>query len=189
MIIFETERLYARPWLASDEEFVVEMYTDPEVSRYIGRTPNATFTEAEIRQSFPTRLAKQKEWTQSVGKWPIIRKLDHQPLGMIIFAPVPDGDGVQTGDIEIGWHLHRSAWGNGYATEAAAEALRRGFLYNLNLSKVVSICYKENVASERVMQRLGLTLKGTTSKYYGIENVTLYEITREEHEAYLNRNV
>lgn len=57
--------------------------------------------------------------------------------------------------VEIGWRLVRTAWGNGYATEAAREALRFGF-EDLGLKEVVSFTTVSNVASRRVMERLGM---------------------------------
>ena len=55
--------------------------------------------------------------------------------------------------LEVGWRLARSAWGHGYATEAAAAALARGLQ---EVETVVSTTALSNVRSQRVMQRLGM---------------------------------
>jgi len=60
---------------------------------------------------------------------------------------------------EIGWRLARAAWGQGYATEAAALALRHAFEV-LDLPQVVSFTATVNVASQAVMRRIGLTRRG-----------------------------
>jgi len=56
----------------------------------------------------------------------------------------------------VGWRLARSAWGHGYATEAAEAALAYAF-DELRLDEVVSFTATTNVRSQRVMQRLGMT--------------------------------
>jgi RimJ/RimL family protein N-acetyltransferase len=57
---------------------------------------------------------------------------------------------------EIGWRLARSAWGRGYATEAARAALDVAFT-RLGLTEVVSFTTHDNVRSQAVMRRLGMT--------------------------------
>ena len=55
--------------------------------------------------------------------------------------------------LEVGWRLARSAWGHGYATEAATAALTRGLQ---EVDSVVSTTARTNVRSQRVMQRIGM---------------------------------
>ena len=55
--------------------------------------------------------------------------------------------------LEVGWRLARSAWGHGYATEAATAALARGLQ---EVDSVVSTTALTNVRSQRVMERLGM---------------------------------
>jgi RimJ/RimL family protein N-acetyltransferase len=56
--------------------------------------------------------------------------------------------------VEVGWRLGPGFRGRGYATEAASAALRWGFT-DLGLDTVISIFEPDNVASGRVMDRLG----------------------------------
>jgi ribosomal-protein-alanine N-acetyltransferase len=58
--------------------------------------------------------------------------------------------------VEVGWRLKRSAWGHGYATEAALAALDYGFTDG-GLDEIVSMTAVTNVRSQRVMQRIGMT--------------------------------
>ena len=58
--------------------------------------------------------------------------------------------------MEVGWRLARSAWGRGFATEAAREALRVGF-DEVGLPEVVSMTSVPNTPSRAVMERLGMT--------------------------------
>lgn len=57
--------------------------------------------------------------------------------------------------VEIGWRLARSAWGKGYATEAATAAMKWGFR-DLNLNEIVSFSVPQNRRSRKVMERLGM---------------------------------
>ena len=58
--------------------------------------------------------------------------------------------------VEVGWRFRRSAWGNGYATEAARAALDYGFNV-AGLEEIVSLTTRTNERSQAVMRRLGLT--------------------------------
>ena len=58
--------------------------------------------------------------------------------------------------VEVGWRLKRSAWGHGYATEAALAALDYGFVV-AELDEIVSMTAVTNLRSQRVMQRIGMT--------------------------------
>jgi len=59
-------------------------------------------------------------------------------------------------DVEVGWRLAKTAWGHGYATEAARAALAFGF-DQLGLAEIVSFTVPANLPSQRVMERLGMT--------------------------------
>ena len=81
--------------------------------------------------------------------------------------------------IEIGWHLGRAYWGQGYATESSLGALRHGF-ETLGLAEIYAIVHHANTRSLRVCGRLGMTLVGTTDRYHDME-LKLYRILSGEH--------
>jgi RimJ/RimL family protein N-acetyltransferase len=58
-------------------------------------------------------------------------------------------------DVEIGWRLREDAWGQGYATEAAAAVLAWAWA-NLPVDRIVSFTIPTNLASQRVMERIGM---------------------------------
>jgi RimJ/RimL family protein N-acetyltransferase len=64
--------------------------------------------------------------------------------------------------LEIGWTLGKPYWGMGYATEAAASAMRYAFLTQ-PVTKLISCIHPDNVASQAVASRLGET-KGARSE-------------------------
>ena len=57
--------------------------------------------------------------------------------------------------VEVGWRLARSAWGHGFATEAAEASLEYGFVA-LGLEEIVSFTATGNTRSRAVMERLGM---------------------------------
>ena len=60
--------------------------------------------------------------------------------------------------VEAGWHVHRSRWRNGYASEAGAAALDVAF-GRLELERVISLILKENVPSAGVARKLGMAIE------------------------------
>jgi RimJ/RimL family protein N-acetyltransferase len=60
-------------------------------------------------------------------------------------------------DPEVGWWVDPAWWGRGIATEAGARSVRWGF-ETLGLPRLVSICLEDNLASRRVMEKLGFSL-------------------------------
>ncbi len=61
-------------------------------------------------------------------------------------------------DPEIGWWLARRCWGRGLATEAARAALWDAF-ERAGLERIISIARPANIASTRIMEKLGLRLE------------------------------
>lgn len=83
------------------------------------------------------------------------RRADGEFLGFVGLA-VPSFAAPFTPCIEVGWRLAPEAWGHGYATEGAREAVRFGF-ERLGLAQIVSFTVPANVRSRAVMERLGMT--------------------------------
>ena len=65
----------------------------------------------------------------------------------------------------MGYRLVPQAWGQGYATEGAKALVAYGF-DTLTLLRIVGVTYPENVASQRVLQKAGLSDVGY-GRYYG----------------------
>lgn len=80
--------------------------------------------------------------------------------------------------IEIGWHLARRVWGNGYASEAARVVLQYGFT-DLSLERIFAVIKPGNIRSAAVARRIGMQLIERTNRYYGGEELDLYVADRE----------
>ena len=165
----ETERTLIRPWTLEDVGAAFEMYGDAEVMRYLGRDgPGATVGSIEEMRE---RLGK------AVAKFPpesgflysaVVSKAEGAVVGTALLKPLDLSDGTCSPDeIEIGWHLNRNHWGKGLGTEMARALVQHGF-DALGLPVLHAIAYLENTASIRIMQKIGMTYRGTTDRYYGV---------------------
>lgn len=175
--VFETERLIARFWRMSDVQELYELYREPMMVRYLGQNPKTIDSIEEATEWMEKRVSAQRDWSHGKGFWALVRKEDERLIGAIICKSIPDGEGQPTGDTEIGWHLGVPFWGNGYATEAAVAVAKYGFDCDPDLKYVVAVCYPENSASERVMQRIGMTKQPDSDKYYGC-TLVCYQLNR-----------
>jgi len=107
--------------------------------------------------------------------WRVEGRADATFLGLGALIRMPDGD-----DVEVAYRLARSAWGRGIATEAAG-ALVNHALGALALPRVVAVTYPDNVASQRVLCKLGFEPRGLT-EYKGVQ-ATWHVLTREAWRA------
>ena len=158
-MIFETERLIVRPWTATDAETAFAIYRDPEVTRYLGG--NRTHADLGASRAWLARLAERNAALPvGLGLWAVTIPDGDRPIGLFVLAPLDGGP-----EIEIGYHLGRDWWGRGYATELARGGLRYGF-ERLGLPRIVGVTFPENVASRRVLTKVGLRPAGR-GRYYG----------------------
>ncbi len=89
------------------------------------------------------------------GLWALELRESGDLLGFTGLSVVPFAEHF-TPAVEVGWRLRRSAWGSGYATEAARASLAFGF-GELGLAEVVSFTTIANTRSRAVMERLGMS--------------------------------
>ncbi|HMD90150.1 MAG TPA: GNAT family protein [Anaerolineaceae bacterium] len=156
---FETVRLNLRPFQDDDLEPFMAYRSDPLVAQYQGweapypREKAVAFVE-EMKNKQPGR---QDDWYQII----VTLKPDWQVIGDVAFHILAED--IQ--QAEIAFTLARSFWGYGYASEAASRLL--DYLFGeLHLHRVRAICDAENLASARVLERLGMRREGAF-----IENV------------------
>ena len=141
-----TERLLLRGWLESDLEPFAAINADPEVMRWFPATMSRSESDALAARA--SASLGERGW----GLWAVDR--DGEFLGFTGLA-VPRFEAPFTPAVEIGWRLARSAWGNGYATEAATAVLAFAFR-ELAIGEVVSFTAVGNVRSRGVMRRIGM---------------------------------
>jgi RimJ/RimL family protein N-acetyltransferase len=108
------------------------------------------------REDFDTELwpvltARDAEWPV-LGFWAACERESGLFLGWVSLRR---NSGIE--DVaELGYRFARAAWGKGYAVEAARAIIAAAF-ESTPLNRVVATTYQENLASQRVMQKLGMT--------------------------------
>lgn len=144
-----TDRLIMRRWKNADREPFAALNADPVVMEHFP----APLSEIESNLMVDRIEAGFDE--RRYGLWALERREDSAFLGFtgLMYA---DFDVEFLPGVEIGWRLARDAWGQGYATEAAAAALWFGF-EQCGLDEILSFTAVPNRPSQRVMQRIGMT--------------------------------
>ena len=144
-----TERLLLRPFESDDYEPLLAILSNPEVMRFLESGPEGP---DEVRASLETKLNRTA--LRREGDW-------------LQLAVVPREGGTMVGFVtliwvsrehrqgEIGFIFHPDHHGRGYATEATEAVLPLAF-DGLDLHRVIGRCDARNLASARLLERLGM---------------------------------
>jgi RimJ/RimL family protein N-acetyltransferase len=166
----ETDRLILRPPVAQDLDGFAELVADEEAARFIG--------------GVQSRAMAWRNLCVMAGSW--------ATQGFAMFSVIEKGSGLWVGRIgpwrpegwpgtEVGWGLLRSAWGRGYAVEAAAVAIDWAF-DTLGWTEVIHCIAPQNLNSAGVARRLGSTnlRPGRLPPPYEASEIDLWGQTREQ---------
>ena len=177
-----SDRLILTPLEVTDIDLAVELWTDPEVVKYICDVP----TEAEVRREMPDTI--RRGGNGCIGIWRIADRTTGEKLGSTYLLPMPteeddvDYELIIMGqmpdtDVEVGYFLRRSAWRKGYATEVCKRMLKFAFK-EASLDKVVASVDADNIASQNVLEKSGFLYFGRT-RCWGKDS-PIYKITRDK---------
>ena len=143
-----TERLVLRDFVETDWQEVLAYQSDPRYLRYYaweGRSPS------EVQAFVDRFITWQNEQPRTNYQLAVVDKTSGRLIGNCgVRKPAPDALAA-----ELGYELAPDHWGHGYATEAARALIAFGF-NDLRLQRISAHCIAENVASVRVLQRLGM---------------------------------
>jgi RimJ/RimL family protein N-acetyltransferase len=165
----ETDRLLLREFTLDDVEPFLQLATDPQIIRYTG-DPGGLLTLEDARQNLLDRpIADYAK--HGFGRWACVLKESGQVIG---FAGLKFLDELQ--DVDLGYRLLPQHWGKGLATEACGPIVRYGFDL-LKLSHILGLVDPANVASVRVLEKLGMkyvemieTRHGRAAKYLRVND-------------------
>jgi ribosomal-protein-alanine N-acetyltransferase len=143
-----TSRLLLRRWRLNDLEAFAEINADPRVMAYYPR-PLARSESDGLVEKLEAFFDKA-----GFGMWAVEHRESGQLIGLTGLN-VPDFAPPLKLCVEIGWRYAFSAWGHGYAAEAAKASLEFGFL-NLKLPEIAAFTVPDNLRSRAVMERLGM---------------------------------
>jgi [ribosomal protein S5]-alanine N-acetyltransferase len=156
-----TSRLLARPATLDDAAVVFAEYgCDPQVAKYMTWTAHRSVddTRAFLRDC-------ERQWQDASGyPWTLWRREDGAFIGVIKARPTATG-------IELGYALARSAQGRGLMSEAVT-ALIQWALAQPTVYRVWATCDVDNVASARLLERVGMTREGVLRRWIRHPNVS-----------------
>lgn len=167
-----TPRLFFRAWTEADLELALALWGDPVVTEWIG----GPFSETAVRE----RLARESSIlvVHGIQYWPIFLRSSGEHVGCCGLRPYRPDQRIH----ELGFHLRREHWGQGYATEAARAAIRYAF-DALRATALFAGHHPRNTTSRRLLEKLGF--RYTHSELYpptGLEHPS-YLLTAASHRA------
>lgn len=181
-LFLETERLIIRPIKKEDLDSVFEYCSDPLVCENV--TWNAHQTK-EDTQSFFEYAFKNYQENNPEPLGICLKENPNKVIGTCGFAITSR----KNKSAEMMYVIGRNYWGKGYMTEAAKEVLKVAF-EKFNMVRVVARCLTFNAASEKVMQKMGMTYEGTQRKSMNIKgqfwDLKVYSMIDEEWEKIKN---
>ena len=134
-----SDRLALRRFTADDIDWLANLYSDPDVTRYLGGIKDRTTSEELLR----TRILQYYDEHPGLGIWMTVERATGTCVGFHLLNHIRGESIIQTG-----FALVKSAWGKGFATEMAAAVLRYGFV-DLQLPRIAGMASLHNYASQR----------------------------------------
>lgn len=162
--LIETERLVLREITMDDIEDMFRLHSNSDVQKYTGDPLIETLEEME--KAIRTRISDYEKY--GYGRWAAFLKNEMQFAGWAGLAYLPEFD-----EIDLGYRFLPEYWGSGLATEVSREILNFGF-DKLKLRKIIAIAMKENKASIRVMEKVGMEFDKFAPYEPGGEDVIWY---------------
>lgn len=145
-----TKRLEHRALTVDDAEAFFALNSHPDVMRYTGEPPLQSLEEArEAIENYPDFD------TVGYGRWGCVLKENRAVIGFCGLKYLPELDAV-----DVGFRFLPPYWGRGLATEACTASITFGFDV-LRLPRIIGLVLAENIASIRVLERVGMRRDGT----------------------------
>jgi RimJ/RimL family protein N-acetyltransferase len=145
-----SQRLALRRFTPDDIDWLAQLRSDPDVTRYLGGVKDRTNSDELLR----TRILQYYDEHPGLGVWVTVERDTGACVGFHLLNHIR-GESI----IQIGFTLLKSAWGKGFATEMAAAVLRYGFV-DLKLPCIAGMANLQNFASQRVLLKIGLERRG-----------------------------
>ncbi|MEU4720294.1 GNAT family N-acetyltransferase [Nonomuraea dietziae] len=144
--VLATERLVLRPVQPGDLAELRAHWTAPDVRRFL--FDGAVLSSEEIAEIIES--SEQDFATSGYGLWTVRQREGTELVGTAGLRPLEELW------LEVVYSLAPTAWGHGYATEAARAVVDHA-LTTLGLPEVLAEVDQGNTASVAVVERLGMT--------------------------------
>lgn len=164
---FETERLILKPTSEEDAEFILELFNSPKWTEFIGDRNIKTKEDAQkyIKDKMLNQLQRL-----GFSNYTLIRKEDNHKIGS---CGLYDREGLE--GIDIGFAFLPEYEKKGYAYESA-NALKNIAFSEFGLTSINAITRKENMSSQKLLEKLGMKLDGISKLPNDNEDWLLYKI-------------
>ena len=185
MLKLETARLSLLPFTSADLDFLHALWIDPQVRRYLW--DDQIISPEQAHEVIETSLASFA--TAGYGFWLVRMKENDSPVGFCGLRQFSNAEIVEA-QVEILYGISPEHWCNGLAVEASSAVLRFGF-ERLQLERIYAGADLPNVASLRVMEKLGMQfdhqaqLHGLETSYYVITRESFNSIAHELEHAHV----
>ncbi|MEK6751462.1 MAG: GNAT family N-acetyltransferase [Chloroflexota bacterium] len=153
-----TGRLVLRPFTMSDRNALLEIVQEPDIFRYF--PSRDAWPMEKVERYIHYQIAHWQKF--NYGHWAVVMRETGQIIGWNGLEFLPD-----TNEVEVGYLLSRDFWGKGIATESANAAIEFG-IKKMGLQEIIGLTHPENIASQRVLEKSGLTFTRSES-YFGME--------------------
>lgn len=167
-IYIETDRTIMRNLSIEDSINFYDLNLDEDVLKYTGDKP---FNNIEEAKGFLKNYDQYEKF--GVGRLAVIDKETNKFIGWCGLKYSEDKD-----EFDIGFRFYKKYWNKGLATETALKNIEYGF-NKLGLEKIVGRAIKKNIASVKVLEKIGLKFK--TEFDFDGQNGVIYEIKRPIH--------
>lgn len=158
-IILETKRLILREFEPQDLADLSEILQDKEVMY----AWEHAFSDAEVMEWYNRQIDRYH--TCGYGYWAVIEKSSNQFIGQCgILMTKIEGKEFP----EIGYLFKKKYWCNGFATEAATGCKNYAF-EALQISKIYSTVRTNNIASQKVAEKIGMKIEKEIIKHYNTD--------------------
>jgi RimJ/RimL family protein N-acetyltransferase len=173
MTQLETARLILRDFKPEDlNDYHQQIYRDPDVTRFLPGGKPRPIDDTKAILDFSIEHGEKHGFTLLA----VLDKADQQFMGhcgLVYLHGSPD--------VELAYAFGKAFWGKGIASEAARACLRYGF-ESAGLDHILALAETDNLASQRVMQKIGMQHQGTTDRYYN-HLLVLYLLRRADWQA------
>ena len=165
--VFESERLKLRPTSVEDASLILQLLNTPKWLRFVG--DRNVHNEKEAKEYIRKRMLPQLE-KLGYSNYTIIRKSDGSKLGC---CGLYDRKGLE--GVDIGFALLPEHEKQGYALEASKEMMRAA-REEFGISKIKGITSKDHYASQKLLEKLGMTCSGTVILPDEDEELLVFEL-------------
>jgi len=181
-----TPRLLIREFKMDDVDSYFQVFSDPDVVRYVPWRPHASIQETS---RFISRIiADRNRQPRTNYEFAIELRSESRLIGYTILQV-----NFKNRSAERGIFLRKSEWNKGLATEAQSAILGFGFK-RLGLHRIWATCYPNNSSSIRVIEKTGMKYEGLLRenvldpKNQIYESSLLFSILKDEWEELENKN-